>query len=126
MNAPEIPPLDRSKNKVSLSTVTRAWCSTKCSNVSGRKTSVRLTEWLGVNWRYRMQDNQTPVDLSVSDAALSHALLRLALGTSMLAHGLVRIGGHFWPFVEQTVKQFAASPIPNSLFRISAILIPPV
>ncbi len=61
-----------------------------------------------------------------SDAALSYTLLRLALGTSMLVHGLVRIGAHFGPFVEQTAHQFAVSPIPGSLVRISAMLIPPV
>ena len=73
-----------------------------------------------------MQQNETPVDVGVSDAALSHALLRLAIGTSMLVHGLVRIGGRFWPFVEQTTKQFAAAPISHSLVRISAMLVPPV
>jgi thiosulfate dehydrogenase [quinone] large subunit len=44
----------------------------------------------------------------------------------MLVHGIVRIGSHFWPFVEQTTKQFASSPIPQSLVRISAIVIPGV
>jgi thiosulfate dehydrogenase [quinone] large subunit len=44
----------------------------------------------------------------------------------MLVHGMVRSGGHFWPFVEQTTKQFASSPIPQSLVRISAIVIPGV
>jgi len=73
-----------------------------------------------------MPDNETPLDVTVSDAALAHALLRLALGTSMLVHGLVRIGGYFWPFVDQTAKQFAATPIPPSMVRISAMLIPPV
>jgi thiosulfate dehydrogenase [quinone] large subunit len=73
-----------------------------------------------------MQDDASSLKGAVSDAALSHALLRLALGTSMFVHGLVRIGGHFWPFVEQTAKQFAASPIPYSLVRISAMMIPPV
>jgi thiosulfate dehydrogenase [quinone] large subunit len=73
-----------------------------------------------------MQANQTAVDVTVSDAARSHALLRLSLGTSMLVHGLVRIGPQFWTFVEQTTKQFAPTPIPQSLVRISAMLIPPV
>ncbi len=62
----------------------------------------------------------------LTDAALAHALLRLALGTSMLLHGLMRIGSRFWPFVDQTTSQFAAAPIPHSLVRISAMLIPPV
>ena len=44
----------------------------------------------------------------------------------MFVHGLVRVGGHFWPFVEQTTKQFAATPAPHSLVRFSAMLIPPV
>jgi len=73
-----------------------------------------------------MQDKQRPLYATVSDAALAYALLRLALGTSMLVHGLVRMGGRFWPFVEHITKQFAPSPIPHSLVRISAMLIPPV
>lgn len=59
-------------------------------------------------------------------AELSYALLRLALGISMFVHGLVRIGGNYWPFVEQIVRQFASTAIPHSLVRISAMLIPPV
>jgi len=79
-----------------------------------------------VNYRYAMRDNEIPFDVTVSDSALAQSLLRLALGTSMLVHGLVRIGAHFWPFVDQTAKQFATTPIPPSIVRISAMLIPPV
>lgn len=73
-----------------------------------------------------MQDDARSFRESASDAALAHALLRLALGISMLVHGLVRIGGHFWPFVDSTVKQFASSPVPHFLVRIGAMIIPPV
>lgn len=64
------------------------------------------------------------VNVKVSDAAISYALLRLALGTSMFVHGIVRTGSHFWPFVEQTTKQFSSSAIPHTLVRISASMIP--
>ena len=73
-----------------------------------------------------MQADVRSPHANLSDAALAHALLRLALGTSMFVHGLVRVGGHFWPFVEQTTKQFAATSAPHALVRFSAMLIPPV
>jgi thiosulfate dehydrogenase [quinone] large subunit len=44
----------------------------------------------------------------------------------MLVHGIVRTGSHFWPFVEQTTKQFSSSAIPYTLVRISATMIPGV
>ena len=73
-----------------------------------------------------MQDDARSSKETVADAVLSHALLRLALGISMLVHGLVRIGGNFWPFVDSTVKLFTSSPLPHFLLRISAMIIPPV
>ena len=56
---------------------------------------------------------------------VGYALLRLAIGMSMLIHGLGRLP-KYSAFVEATVKQFAQSPLPVAAVTAFALITPPV
>jgi thiosulfate dehydrogenase (quinone) large subunit len=56
---------------------------------------------------------------------VGYTMLRLAIGTSMLIHGLGRLP-KYSAFVEATVKQFAHSPLPVVAVTAFARITPPV
>lgn len=59
------------------------------------------------------------------DKRLAYFVLRLTLGVNIFLHGAIRV---FWTgtaaFVENTVKQFAESPLPEFSVRAFAYVIP--
>ena len=61
----------------------------------------------------------------LSRPAVGYSVLRLAIGTSMLIHGLGRLP-KYSAFVEETVKQFAHSPLPVWAVTAFARITPPV
>lgn len=60
-----------------------------------------------------------------SPPVLGYTVLRLAIGMSMLIHGLGRLP-KYSAFVEATVKQFARSPLPTVAVAALARITPPV
>jgi thiosulfate dehydrogenase (quinone) large subunit len=60
-----------------------------------------------------------------SPPVVGYTMLRLAIGMSMLIHGLGRLPRHS-AFVEETVKQFAPSPLPVWAVTAFARMTPPV
>jgi thiosulfate dehydrogenase [quinone] large subunit len=61
----------------------------------------------------------------ISPPAVGYTMLRLAIGMSMLIHGLGRVP-KYSAFVEATVKQFAHSPLPMAAVVAFAGMTPPV
>lgn len=66
-----------------------------------------------------------PAKLNASARVLGYTTLRLAIGMSMLIHGLVRLP-KYSAFVDATVKQFAHSPLPAVAVAAFARIMPPV
>jgi thiosulfate dehydrogenase [quinone] large subunit len=66
--------------------------------------------------------NQTQIS---QGRILGYAILRLAIGMSMLIHGLVRLP-KISAFADTTVKLFASSPLPSFAVDAFARLTPPV
>jgi thiosulfate dehydrogenase [quinone] large subunit len=64
-------------------------------------------------------------DRNQSGRALGYAILRLAIGMSMLIHGLVRLP-KISAFASATVKLFAGSPLPSFAVDAFARITPPV
>lgn len=60
-----------------------------------------------------------------SPPVVGYTMLRLAIGMSMLIHGLERLP-KYSAFVEATVKQFAHSPLPAVAVTAFARITPPV
>jgi thiosulfate dehydrogenase (quinone) large subunit len=60
-----------------------------------------------------------------SPQVIGYTLLRLAMGMSMLIHGLGRLP-KYSAFVDATVKQFAHSPLPALAVMAFARITPPV
>ena len=60
-----------------------------------------------------------------SPPVVGYAVLRLAIGMSVLIHGLGRLP-KYSAFVESTVKQFAHSPLPAVAVTAFARITPPV
>lgn len=56
------------------------------------------------------------------DYAMAHGLARLALGINIAMHGITRIP-KFDAFAAYLGKQFAASPLPSEMVRVSAYMI---
>jgi thiosulfate dehydrogenase [quinone] large subunit len=63
--------------------------------------------------------------INESGRVLGYATLRLAIGMSMLIHGLVRLP-KISAFTEATVKLFAGSPLPPFAVEAFARITPPV
>lgn len=63
--------------------------------------------------------------MRISPPAAGYTMLRLAIGMSMLIHGLGRVP-KYSAFVEATVKQFAHSPLPMAVVAAFAGMTPPV
>jgi thiosulfate dehydrogenase (quinone) large subunit len=61
----------------------------------------------------------------LSPPVVGYTMLRLAIGMSMLIHGLGRLP-KYSAFVEATVKQFAHSPLPPELVTAFARITPPI
>jgi len=68
---------------------------------------------------------KTPSQSKSSDIEIAHALVRLALGLNILAHGLSRIG-NIPDFAASTEKMFAATWLPSAAVTVTAYAIPPV
>ena len=66
-----------------------------------------------------------PLNGKFSPPVLGYTVLRLAIGMSMLIHGLGRLL-KYSAFVEATVKQFAHSPLPTVAVTALARITPPV
>ena len=66
-----------------------------------------------------------PENLPQSGRILGYTCLRLAIGMSMLIHGLGRLP-KYSAFVESTVKLFAGSPLPVFAVKAFAQITPPV
>ena len=60
-----------------------------------------------------------------SPPVVGYTMLRLAIGMSMLIHGLGRLP-KYSAFVEATVRQFAQSPLPAGAVTALARITPPV
>ena len=60
-----------------------------------------------------------------SPPVVGYTMLRLAIGMSMLIHGLGRLP-QYSAFVETTVKQFARSPLPPAAVTALAQITPPI
>jgi thiosulfate dehydrogenase (quinone) large subunit len=68
---------------------------------------------------------KTPSQSKSADIEIAHALARLALGLSILAHGLARIG-NIPDFAASIEKMFAATWLPSAAVTATAYAIPPV
>jgi thiosulfate dehydrogenase [quinone] large subunit len=66
-----------------------------------------------------------PAKLNASARVLGYTTLRLAIGMSMLIHGLVRLP-KYSAFVDATMKLFAHSPLPAFAVAAFARITPPV
>jgi len=63
--------------------------------------------------------------MNAKNSALGYLVLRLTLGVNLLLHGVVRMGsGRYALFIDSTAEQFAPAPLPTSLVRVAAALIP--
>ncbi len=65
-----------------------------------------------------------PAKINASARVLGYTTLRLAMGMSMLIHGLVRLS-KYSAFVDTTVKLFAHSPLPAFAVGAFARIVPP-
>jgi thiosulfate dehydrogenase [quinone] large subunit len=77
-------------------------------------------------WRGQMlRERLKPQNLPQSARILGYTTLRLAMGTSMLIHGLGRLP-RYSAFVESTVRLFAGSLLPKFAVSAFARITPPV
>lgn len=72
---------------------------------------------------FAMTTTTNPPGSRDSSKALGYTTLRLAIGMSMLIHGVARFP-KMAAFTQQTVKMFADSPLPPSVVNAFAHIIP--
>ncbi|PKA13773.1 DoxX family protein [Leptospira meyeri] len=58
--------------------------------------------------------------------SLASLVLRIAIGTNLLGHGLVRIGNKYGVFREWIGTLFSDTPIPSTLISTMGYIIPPM